>query len=50
MFPGYTEYVLPICHLLKEQAGNDEVKQAQLKQVLSENAKFVDPLDILLKC
>lgn len=50
MFPGYTEYLVPICQLLKEQAETDEEKKEQLKQIFTDNAKFANPLDILLKC
>ena len=40
---------MPICQLLKEQAGKDEEKKAQFKQMLKENAAFVDPFDMLLQ-
>ena len=47
MFPGYTEYLVPICHLLKEQAETDEEK-AQFKQVLTDHVKFANPCDLLV--
>ena len=47
-YPGYTDYLVPIFHRLKEHAGENVQKKARVTKVLKQNEKFVDPSQLLL--